>query len=304
MKQGKNKQKKSKKPTNEIARILQDKENNKKLDWHNFNFLENLLIFCTLPERIAPQESGVAFRITVDCQDKCLCILFGIDRRDDPLIREQALKRPDYMSLYINENLCICTIIEMKGTNRNSNDNGIEQILTFRDYLKNEIDKHLTTKLKIKYQGILLTPYNASVPLERIKKEASNGFIILPIQYDKKAELYNYISRLNKFTDKYKHQEITQSAPLFIEELLTKKALPKRINAVPYTKSSNNAEKEGICIDYLLSDDGDYLTLFSNRDSILIDIKGNELNKEPYQKKIEEELNILNLIQRLRIEFK
>jgi hypothetical protein len=35
------------------------KEN--KLNWHIFNLLENLLIFCTVPSRRAPQESGVSF---------------------------------------------------------------------------------------------------------------------------------------------------------------------------------------------------------------------------------------------------
>jgi hypothetical protein len=69
-----------------------------KLDWQKFNFLENLLIFCTVPDRIAPPESGVSFRITKPEKDS-VCILFKTDRQKDPLVRDQNQKRPDYLSL-------------------------------------------------------------------------------------------------------------------------------------------------------------------------------------------------------------
>ena len=183
MKQDKKKQMKQK---NNPAQILKDKKD--KLDWQNFNFLENLLVFCTVPGRSVPKESGVHFRITLDSQNKSLCILFEIDRRNDPLIKNQALKRPDYMSLYIDSNSCICTIIEMKGKNHNSLENGIEQILKLKEILQNEISDHLPPKLKFQFQGILLTPYNSQPPLKKIAEIASNGFIILPIQYNNKAE--------------------------------------------------------------------------------------------------------------------
>ncbi|MFM6252208.1 MAG: hypothetical protein ACKPEQ_24200, partial [Dolichospermum sp.] len=217
------------------AQILKDKKD--KLDWQNFNFLENLLVFCTVPGRSVPKESGVHFKITLDSQNKSLCILFEIDRRNDPLIKNQALKRPDYMSVYIDSNSCICTIIEMKGKNHNSLENGIEQILQLKEILQNEISDHLPTKFKIKCQGILLTPYNSQIPFKKIAELAANGFIILPIQYDHKAELYPYVSKLNKITDKYNHQEITESMALLIEEILTKKALPKRIEDDYYSRN-------------------------------------------------------------------
>lgn len=47
----------------------------------------------------------------------------------------------------------------------------------------------------------MLTPYNASIPLPEIQKQASNNFIILPIQYNQKAELYDYISKVNTKRD-------------------------------------------------------------------------------------------------------
>ncbi len=50
------------KQKNSPAEILQDKKD--KLDWQNFNFLENMLVFCAVPGRSVPKESGVHFRIT------------------------------------------------------------------------------------------------------------------------------------------------------------------------------------------------------------------------------------------------
>ena len=296
MKQDKKKQMKQK---NSPVQILQDKKD--KLDWQNFSFLENLLVFCTVPERSVPKESGVHFRITLDSKNQAICILFEIDRRSDPLITKQALKRPDYMSLYIDSNSCICTIIEMKGKNHNSLENGIEQILRLKERLQTEISHHLPSKLKlnIKYQGILLTPYNSQVPGEKIKEEASKGFVILPIKYDHKAELYPYVSKPNKITDKYNHQKITESTALVIEEILTKRALPKRIPDDYYSSNflvENN--REGIYINYLLPNDSDYITL-------LLNTKYTEINMQESKNKeeIKDELVLLNLINRLAIRF-
>lgn len=299
MKQDKKKSVKVKQK-NDPAKILQAKKD--KLDWQNFNFLENLLVFCAIPERSVPKESGVHFRITLDSQNQSLCILFEIDRRDDPLIKNQDLKRPDYMSLYIDCNSCICTIIEMKGTNHNSLDNGIDQILTLKEILKDEIDKHLPTKFKVKFQGILLSPYNSQIPGEQIKKEASKGFIILSILYNNKAELYPYVSKSNKLTDKYDHQKIDESTALFIEELLTTRALPKRIQDSFYTTNFlKGNDREGIYIDYLLPNDFDCITLLSNKSLTQIHIRGDE--KEKYKEIIQGELELLNLINRLVIKF-
>lgn len=279
------------------AQILKDKKD--KLDWQNFNFLENLLVFCTVPGRSVPKESGVHFKITLDSQNKSLCILFEIDRRNDPLIKNQALKRPDYMSVYIDSNSCICTIIEMKGKNHNSLENGIEQILQLKEILQNEISDHLPTKFKIKCQGILLTPYNSQIPFKKIAELAANGFIILPIQYDHKAELYPYVSKLNKITDKYNHQEITESMALLIEEILTKKALPKRIEDDYYSRNFViKRDRKGIYINYLLPDETDYITLLSNTKFTEVNIEENE-----YMKEIIKELKLLNLIDRLAIKF-
>ena len=302
MKQNKKKQMKQ---NDNRAPILKDKKD--KLNWQNFNFLENMLVFSTMrtmPGRNAPPESGVHFRITLDSQNKAICILFKIDRdhqKNDPLIRDKKVRRPDYMSLYIDSKSCICTIIEMKGISNDEVKHGIDQILQLKEILQFEIFNHLPTKLGVKYQGILLTPPNANIPIEKIKRVNSNSpdFKIVSLKCDQKSELYPYVSKSNDFKDRYKHQKITESTPLFIEKILTTRSLPKRIPDEYYSKNfSNSQDREGIYINYLLPNDTDYITLLSNRTLTEINMEENE-----YMKEIIEELKLLNLIDRLAIKF-
>jgi hypothetical protein len=284
---------------NNPAKILQEKQD--KLDWNNFNFLENLFVFCARQKREAPKESGVHFRITSDSRQDSICILFEIDSRKDPLIKPDTVKRPDYMSLYINPNSCIFTIIEMKGTNKNSLERGIEQILSFRERLQQEICQHFPKnfkdQFKVKFQGILLTPYNVSIPQPKIAKEAKNGFIILPLQYGAKAELYPYVSKENKRTEIYKHQKICESESLLIEKILTTSSLPKRITNDSSSPQCNPNERIGINIDYLLPHENDYITLSSNESQIKINLRGNSDDKEIIKK----ELESLKLTSKLKV---
>ena len=300
MKQDKKKQMKQK---NNFAQILKDKKD--KLNWQNFNFLENMLVFGTMrtmPGRNAPPESGIHFRITLDSQNKAICILFKIDRdhqKNDPLIRDKKLRRPDYMCLYIDSESCICTIIEMKGKTIDELKRGIDQILQLKEILQFEISNHLSTKLKVKYQGILLTTPNADIPLKKITQVNSPDFKIVSLKCDQKAELFPYVSKSNDFKDRYKHQKITESTPLFIEKILTTRSLPKRITDEYYSKNfSNSQDREGIYINYLLPTDTDYITLLSNTTLTEINMEENE-----YMKEIIEELKLLNLIDRLAIKF-
>jgi hypothetical protein len=59
---------------NNHSKILQEKQD--KLDWNNFNFLENLLVFCARQKREAPKESGVHFRITLDSRQDSIVFPF------------------------------------------------------------------------------------------------------------------------------------------------------------------------------------------------------------------------------------
>ena len=86
---------------------------------------------------------------------------------------------------------------------------------------------------------------------------------------------------------------------MLIEEILTTRALPKRVQDKYYSKNfSNSQDREGIYINYLLPNDTDYITLLSNTTLTEINMEENE-----YMKEIIEELKLLNLIDRLAIKF-
>lgn len=302
MKQDKKTAKQTKQKKNNTSNLPVVSKTNK-LNHDLFTLLENLLIFCAVPSRRAPQESGVSFYIT-NPQDDAICLLFQIDRDDktDPLIRGEKIKRPDYLSLFIQNNLLLFTIIEMKGTNKNSTERGIDQIITFRDILKKEIIEYCIKTLKIKFQGILLTPYNADIPLLEIGKQASNNFIILPITYNQKAELYRYISKLNTKADlqnKYIHEKLDESVSFFIEELLAKRALDKRKQDEYYSENYvPSKDRRGIYIDYLLPNNEDWITLLSNPNQRKIQLA---LSQQEYQATIQKELEILKLTEIINI---
>ncbi|MCP4344434.1 MAG: hypothetical protein GY795_02785 [Desulfobacterales bacterium] len=261
--------------------ILKQKQN--RLDWQNFNFLENLLVFCTEPTRRVPKESGVHFSISSSLADQAVSILFKTDRQVDPLIRQG--KKPDYMTLYIKGNTCICTIIEMKGTDKKKLKHGIEQIRQLRDRLKREIRNCLPTKWKPVFQAILLTPPNSQLPLKEIQEENRKGFVILPLQYPHKFELFAYISKKIKITDRYKHQPRRDNDLNFIEELLVSQTLQTRIKDAFY---SEHFKKESIYINFVHPDTDDYGVLLAENNGAIIAVKENQDN---FAKRIKQELH-------------
>ncbi|NCR10081.1 hypothetical protein [Microcystis aeruginosa] len=280
---------KTKKPKKDVPQ----KKN--KLDWQKFNFLENLLIFCTVPDRIAPPESGVSFRITKS-EENSVCILFKTDRQKDPLVRDQNQKRPDYLSLFIQNGLLLLTIIEMKNSTKT-----IDQIINFRDILKKEIAAHATTKLKYKLQAILLTPYNANIPQKAIEEEAEKGFIILPIQYNFKAELYPYVSKTYSKADlskiNYIHDEQHQESDcLLIENLLARQALDKRKQDNYYScKFTPAKNRQGIYIDYQVSSDRDWITLLTDPQGKKVQLAYCSDDSQSSIDQIQEEIKNLNI---------
>lgn len=255
--------------------ILKQKEN--KLNWSEFNFLENLLIFCTEPTRRVPHENGMCFVISATPKDKSICILFKTDRND--LIKEG--KKPDYMALYIKENKCICTIIEMKGGK--GNEDGIDQIIKLKDLLEEKV-KHLPKTFKVKFQGILLIPPTSQIPGIKINKV--KDFEIVALQSFANAELFPYISKLIRKTDLYKKGKPRKNNLNFIEEILMKQALPERIKDSFYHKYSDFIyKKEGIYINYAHPEMDNYAVLFANNDDAVI-----AASEDNFRKQIHREL--------------
>jgi hypothetical protein len=247
--------------------------NKAKINRDNFNFLENLLIHCVHDSREVPPESGVKFRISKSDKDDEICLIFHIDREKDPLITSE-IPRPDYLIFYVKGNLCIFTIIEMKGKAEKNLRHGIEQITTLRDILTTEIRHHLPSRFKFKLQGILLTPFNSEIPAADIKKESNKGFTILPIQYSHKAELFGCVSKLNEITDKYNPSIQSKDSEFnFIENLLAKKVLTKRKNDKFFADNFIQAkEREGVYLNYEFEND-EYLAMCANRTKMTLAIK-------------------------------
>ncbi|WP_437631004.1 hypothetical protein [Sorangium sp. So ce854] len=200
------------------------------LNWSLFHFLENLLVFCAMGTRSVPPESGVQFQISSKIKSDGICLLFKVDRKHDPLMPAAGVK-PDYLAIHVTSERCLCTIIEMKGRDAKNLEHGIDQIKALRDRLQEEAREHLPTACKIKFQGILLAPHNAQLPLPRLAKEAKAGLTILPIRYTHKAELYPYVRKLNAIAEPYEHRVLPRDRDELnpIEALLARCALPVRI---------------------------------------------------------------------------
>jgi hypothetical protein len=189
----------------------------------------------------------------------------------------------------------------MKGTNKNSTSTGIEQITTFRDILKQEIADHVTSKLKYKLQAILLTPYNADIPRKAINEEAEKGFIILPIQYNLKAELYPYVSKIHSKADlskkNYSHDEQhKESDCLLIENLLARQASDKRKQDNYYLcKFTPTKDRKGIYIDYQVSSDRDLITLLTDPQGKKVQLAYCSDDSQSSIDQIQEEIKNLNI---------
>lgn len=291
----KKKNKQSKNPAN----ILDRKKD--KLDWETFTFLENLLVFCLCQNKSVPAESGVKFQINLKENDNSVCLLFNTDRRKDSLFRNDEIK-PDYMVFYVNKDLCLCTIIEMKGTTEKGAKHGIDQIKTLHARLRDEIKNNLPNKFNVKFQAILLTQYNSDIPRKLIAREKSKGLTILPLQYNNRAELLGYISKENQITEKYIHENIKQTDSNFlIEKILIEFALPERIHdnfSLAHKDKVNNSEK--IYINYALAKEN-YAALTIDNSGMTIAIKG---DKKVFAEKIQTDLDKigLNVPQHYRIE--
>jgi hypothetical protein len=266
--------------------------NSGKIDWHNFNFLENLLIHCTLNEREVPPESGVKFRIGKEDKEGEICLIFHIDREKNPLITGE-IPRPDYLIFYAKGNLCIFTIVEMKGKAEKNLRHGIEQITTLRDILTTEIRQHLPSRFKFKIQGILLSPFNSEIPMKDIVNEKSKGFKILPVQYSHKAELFGCVSKLNEITDRHDSSiQMKDSEFSLIENLLANKVLTKRKNDKFFADNfTPSKDREGVYLNYEFEKDA-YLAMYANRAKMTLAIKESGKSNEDALKECLENIGV------------
>ena len=159
-----------------------------------FNFLEEL--FLSISRERNTQDNRIKFNIIKpDDKQQTICLLLKLDKKGTIPITEGLI--PDRMVFYVDQNICICTIIELKNTRDEKQLNhGIEQIISLKDKLKDDIEEHLPMNLKVHVQGILLASI-ASLPTtlnSKLKKLKSNT-VIRHIPYkNKQINLFPYIS--------------------------------------------------------------------------------------------------------------
>jgi|GEM_PF-3355899 len=230
---------------NSLAAILRGKKDKLRPD---FNFLENLLVFCVHPSRSVPEESGIHFQISSAIKEKGVCVIFKIDRGRDPLIPGSEPK-PDYMTLFASRDRFICTIIELKGRDSKGLKRGIEQIRALRDKLRREIAAHLPRKCRgsITFQGLLLTPPNSDIPRHQIEREKDKGLTILALQWPHQFQLFDYVQKANAINERYAHKKDTDRNSRgwnAIEEILVQCALPERIDDAFKAQRSASAHKD------------------------------------------------------------
>lgn len=261
--------------------LLKEKSSRTRLNWPEYNFLENLLVFCLLSNRSVPKESGISFSITIEETDASVCLLFKIDRTSDPLVRDPKTPRPDYLAFYCSNGTCILTIIEMKGGKDTSR--ALDQIIAFKQILRTEFQKHLPGRFasRVALQGILLHSSQQQVPLERIKRQEKEGFVVLPLGYHQRAELLTYVSKENRLTDsgklvRYSHYRGRGQGRAFnsLEAILVNGSLHTRIRDEIFSERFlNHPGRTGVYLNYA-GNDSEYCALIVGTDDVTIACTG------------------------------
>lgn len=228
-----------------------------------FNFLENLLVFRTVPGLSVKPESSVKFRISREQGDPGICLLIHVDNTLFPVVAADAL-RPDYLALYLHGSDCLCTIIEMKSRDGKNLKHGLEQIKALAERLEQEFALHLPRRFRLKVQGILLCQENASVPNPLIAQMDQAGLTILATPCNSRAELYPYISQKNDLkTVKFRNISRSPAPPGPLEEMLSQDALRVRLPDRLADSRPGAGAGTGLHINYVLSAQDEYATLIT-----------------------------------------
>lgn len=154
-------------------------ETQRPLNWHGFNFLENLLLFCAHPQLSVPKESGIRFWIDAAVHKHGLCLLYRIDRGNEDSLMPKDKPKPDYLCIYLTQEHCIVTAIELKGQGESDLTHALEQIQNLLKRLKTEVSNHLPRGCCMTYQGLVLTSKLSNFPNQKaLQIQKAEGFVI------------------------------------------------------------------------------------------------------------------------------
>jgi hypothetical protein len=270
------------------------------VDYATFNFLENLLVFCPLPVRSVPTESHVAFEVYPPLNKKCLILIFKTDlRQRNPLVRGKG-KRPDYLCVYIDDQVSICTIIEMKTANPNE---AAEQIEAFYDLLSKNIQECAPTKCrKLKMQGIVVGAHLTQTNTKYYQQLKGKGLPINLVNKFSRPELFEYISKYNieLGTNKLPTSRTINPRRGFssLELALLNGSCKKLSNDACFSRHRlPNSKRLGLYLDFIFSGKGRIVLLANNNEAKIFRIGNHELPETIIQ-----ELKDLGLAQYLNIQ--
>lgn len=238
------------------------------LDWEQFHFLENLTLHCAVP-RSVPAESGVCFYISAEgFRADGACVLFRIDRPKDPLVLPDTERRPDYLAAFVRGGTLWLTVIEMKGRTEKGLTGGIEQIENLVQRLREEFQRCVSTKLKVRYQGILLSPPNSQLPVFKLNG-LFNTLPIAALQSPQKFNLGPYVvgpnprgTRYNRVRAEKERNDAAKVCPA--EHLFLEQGRPERCRD-RFCQERVSTGKDRACYHANFADEasGTYVALFS-----------------------------------------
>ena len=165
-------------------------------DWGRYNLVENLLVAGRMPSRCVPVESGISFFIDSKIKEEGLCLVFQVDWKGDPPLIPQDEVKPDYLALFAPwEGPWLATIIELKGKNEQRLGEGIGQIQHFHEKYRPQIEAALPAWQRITWQGLLLHPQHATIPLGKIQRTLNTNCPIRPVQMgvNHRTDLYPFV---------------------------------------------------------------------------------------------------------------
>jgi hypothetical protein len=216
-----------------------------------FNFLEKLLVFRVMETTTVPSnpiDKPLRFEVSQRDGDFGICFLIHVDAAYNQLFGDSG-KRPDYLSMYIRNDLCICTIIELK---LKDVDEAIEQITRFKAILTEQFNNCLHPSLHPHIQGMIITPPNVQSPNRRLDSLQKNQLAIRHHMITQEYDICSFVSKKILREDMYKDPPATEKGnlrkPTVIERLLRVGA----VKALCTYSSDIRSGRDGITINYSL----------------------------------------------------
>ncbi|MCB0722168.1 MAG: hypothetical protein KDC42_07680 [Ignavibacteriae bacterium] len=248
------------------------------------NIIEKILSSCYLLERRVPTESNRAFQISEKLLNEDICVIYLIDRGHnglEPIVPDHQIK-PDYLVFYVKKNLCIGTIIEMKGMERKNLKHGVDQIIYFKKLLEKNIREYLPTKFKIHFQGIILTHPLCEIPVDYIvKKNKIERFTITTFEHIGKFDLKDYVSKKITIGEQYNHivvRNISENKN-FIEKILMGGFDNKRKILDDYSRKYCKKTKSYVYLNFQSELIDNYGSLYCNYKDSFIGLPNRDLCK-------------------------